>query len=169
MPTKADKTRQELSVEQLNAIDVLVTGKTDAETAAAVGMSRQTVNGWRNHHPDFIAALNARRLETWGVSCDRLRALLPKALDALDAAVTGGGPDGWKAAVKVVELAGLDRQGAGVPNLGPYSIGATDVEGVIEMEAKRRRRDHVTDFLDGGAPSPAEMNAILRELDALTD
>ena len=32
----------------------------------------------------------------------------------------------WRAAARVVELAGLDRQGHGVPNLGAYSIGPTD-------------------------------------------
>ncbi len=161
--TKPDKSGHLLSVEQENAIDLLVAGTSDRETAEAVGVSRQTVCNWRNHHPAFIAALNARRLETWGASSDRLRALLPKALDALEGAITGEAPD-WKAAAKVVELAGLDRQGAGVPNLGPYSIGPADPEGVIEAEAKRRRRDPLADMLDGGRVTETERRAVLREL-----
>ncbi len=161
--TKPD-TIGHLSVEQENAIDLLVTGTSDREVADAVGVRRQTVCGWRNHHPGFIAALNARRLETWGASSDKLRALLPKALDALEGAITGEAPD-WKAAAKIVELAGLDRQGAGVPNLGPYSIGPTDPEAVIDAEARKRRpRDPLEDILDGGRVTETERRAVLREL-----
>src|SRR5215210_166260 len=101
MPTEADRTGRDLSIAQLNAIDCLATGQTDAETAAAVGVTRQTVNGWRNHDPRFIAALNARRLDIWGGAGDRLRALLPKALAALEAALSDEGAD-WRAAVRVI-------------------------------------------------------------------
>ena len=52
-----DKTRQ-LSIEQQNAIDLLVQGKSDRETAEAIGVSRQTVNNWRNNDTVFIAELN---------------------------------------------------------------------------------------------------------------
>ena len=43
--TKPDKTRQ-LSIEQQNAIDHLLQGKSDRVTAEAVGVSRQTVWEW---------------------------------------------------------------------------------------------------------------------------
>src|SRR4051794_36843252 len=110
MPTEVDRTGHELSIAQLNAIDCLAAGRTDGETAASVGVTRQTVNGWRNHDPAFIAALNARRLDIWGGAADRLRALLPRALAALEAALDREEAD-WRAAVRVIELAGLDRQG----------------------------------------------------------
>jgi len=45
-------------VEQLNAIDVLVLGKTDQETAKTVGVARETVNRWSNENPYFSAELN---------------------------------------------------------------------------------------------------------------
>lgn len=38
--TKPDTTRRELGVEQQNAIDCLVVGKGDQETAEAVGVAR---------------------------------------------------------------------------------------------------------------------------------
>ncbi len=161
--TKPDITRQALSVEQENAIDLLVGGTSDRETAAAVGVSRQTVCGWRNRHPAFIAALNTRRLDVWGGSSDRLRALLPKALDCLEGAITGEASD-WKAAAKIVELAGLDRQGVGVPNLGASSIGPTDPEAVIEAEARRRRPDPYQDIVAGGRVTETERRAVLRDL-----
>ena len=62
--TKPDKTRQ-LSIEQQNAIDHLLQGKSDRATAEAVGVSRQRVWEWRNHDPLFIAELNRQRYELW--------------------------------------------------------------------------------------------------------
>ena len=48
---------RQLSPEQLNAIDLLTTGKTDVDVAAAVGVHRVTVTRWRTS-PSFAAALN---------------------------------------------------------------------------------------------------------------
>lgn len=80
--TKSDKTRQ-LSVEQENAIDLLIQGHSDREVAEAVKVSRQTVNQWRNHDAVFVAASNARRHEIWGSQAERLRNLVSKAVDVL--------------------------------------------------------------------------------------
>lgn len=82
---KADKTRQseELSIEQLNAIDLLVQGKTDLEVGEAVGVARQTVCQWRNKNAEFIAELNYKRQEIWGASEQRLISLVSQAVDAL--------------------------------------------------------------------------------------
>lgn len=80
---KSDTTRQ-LSLEQENAIDLLIQGKSDREVAEAVNVSRQTVNQWQNHDAVFIAALNARRYEIWGSQTERLRSLISQAVDVLD-------------------------------------------------------------------------------------
>jgi hypothetical protein len=79
-----------LTLEQQNAIDLLIAGKTDTETASAVGVHRVTVTKWRNYDPWFQAELNRRRQEVWGAASERLRAMLPKALDAFDAEFTNG-------------------------------------------------------------------------------
>lgn len=80
---KSDKTRQ-LSIEQENAIDLLIQGKSDREVAEAVQVSRQTVSQWRNHDAVFIAALNAKRHEIWGSQAERLRSLISIAVDVLE-------------------------------------------------------------------------------------
>lgn len=54
---KPDKSRQ-LSVQQLNAVELLILGKSDREVAEQVGVTRQTVSGWRLHDPFFQAELN---------------------------------------------------------------------------------------------------------------
>lgn len=52
-----------LSNKQVQAISYIIEGKTDQETAQAVGVSRSTVNIWRNKDPHFKLALNSIRAE----------------------------------------------------------------------------------------------------------
>jgi hypothetical protein len=132
--TKPDKTRRELSIEQLNAIDLLVTGKSDREVAEVVGISRQTVCGWRLYDPYFQAELNKRRKEIWGESVDRLRSLLPKALEVLERELEPG-PNSWRAALKVLELAGFANAKSGH---GAMDVGPDDPDEIVDAEARRR-------------------------------
>lgn len=83
---KRDIVRQpagELSIEQHNAIDLLIQGKSDRETAEAVGVVRQTVTGWRLSNAAFICELNKRRADVWGAQTERLRAMVGEALGVL--------------------------------------------------------------------------------------
>ena len=82
--TEPDKSGQ-LTTKKKNAIELLITGKTDAEVAKAVGVTRQTVNQWRNHDATFVAELNYQRETLWQAERERLRSLVRKAVNALDA------------------------------------------------------------------------------------
>ncbi|MFM8323090.1 MAG: hypothetical protein ACKOC5_19440 [Chloroflexota bacterium] len=73
----------ELSIEQQNAIDLLITGKSDRETAEAVGVARQTVTTWRTSNAAFIVELNRRRADLWNSQAERLRVLVAEAVDVL--------------------------------------------------------------------------------------
>ena len=163
--TKPDRTGQELSVAQLNAVDLLGTGTTDQEAAAAVGVTRQTVNGWRNSNPYFQAELNRRRQELWGVAVDQLRALLPRAVAVL-AEELDGGNDRVRVAVDLLRLGGLDRTKA-PQKLDTFLVGPTDPEAVIDAEVRRRRPDNAVyfrDIADGhGAVTDAERRAVLAD------
>ena len=72
-----------LTEEQATAVDLLATGRTIGETAEALEMPVQTVHEWCRSHPGVQAELNTRRQELWTGTADRLRALLPKALEVL--------------------------------------------------------------------------------------
>ena len=96
-----------LSVEQLNAIDVLVQGRTDQETAETVGVVRETVTRWRNDNPHFTAELNRQRRLIWGDSHDRLRALASKAVDTLETSLDEGDS---RVAVEILKAIGLYGQ-----------------------------------------------------------
>ena len=94
-PTEPDTTRHPdaatrlLAPAQSSAVPLLVAGRTDAETAAELGVHRRTVSQWKNHHPASIAELNRTRDTVNAELSDRLRVLASAALRAIgDALVT---------------------------------------------------------------------------------
>ncbi len=146
MTTKHDTTLPELNDRQLAAIDALIAGATDREAAEHSGAHRVTVTNWRNHNPVFRAALNARRAELWSTSLDRLRSMLPKALDRIEEEITGGDvPQGLRAALKVLEIAGMGT--AGGSHYGSRGVGPEDPDGIVADEAKAKRPSGVDQLL----------------------
>src|SRR5713101_3507375 len=126
--TKADTTEQwALTPQQEMAVDLLATGKTVTDTAAALSVSRQTVSEWLNRHPGFQAALNSRRQELWAGMADTLRGLLPRALEVLKCELEGETP--LPAAVHVLKACGL--YGAPAPH------GPTEVEDAVLAQRRR--------------------------------
>jgi transposase-like protein len=104
MPTEADDRQWNLSVQQQTAADLLALGNNVTRVAEQVGVARQTVSEWLNQNPAFEAAVNQRRQENWDNASNRLRSLLPNALDVLEQALKGGN---IKAAIEVLKAAGL--------------------------------------------------------------
>jgi hypothetical protein len=149
--TKGYVRQHGLTTEQQAALDLLVTGKTDQETAEAVGVNRVTVTKWRNYGAYFQAALNQRRREIFGVAVDRLRTLLPLTLDVLktelrDPANTSRG----QLALSILKVAGM-----AVGDIGP-----TDAEAVIEKAALARSGNQ--EAMRWGAAPPLERETLIR-------
>jgi len=71
-----------LTPEQLNAIDLLIFGKTDKEVAETLGIGRNTVSKWYKN-AFFTAELNVKREALWIDSKLRLRALASDAVNVL--------------------------------------------------------------------------------------
>ena len=92
-----------LSIEQHNAIDLLILGDTDHAVAEQIGVARETICRWRNENR-FMAELNRRRQDVWQTAQERLRGLVGKAIDILEQALQ---PDDVKAAVTVLRAANL--------------------------------------------------------------
>lgn len=59
------KQNNELIVEQLNAIELLVAGKSDQAVADKVGVSKQTIINWRDSDDAFIEALDRSKRAVW--------------------------------------------------------------------------------------------------------
>jgi hypothetical protein len=109
---------------------LLASGTTITEAAKTVGVSRPTVSEWLNHHPAFQATLNSRRQELWTATSERLRTLLPKALDVLEAELEG--ENRLSAAVHLLKAAGA--YGLAMPQ------GPVDVEEAAAVELERQKQ-----------------------------
>ena len=127
--TMSYKREHGLTVEQQNAIDLLVQGKTDQEVASTVGVNRVTVTKWRLYDVWFQAELNRRRQDLWGTAAERLRAMLPKALAVLERRLDDY-DHGLQAAVQVVKLVGLEKLGR--------PTGETDGDAIMDALARAK-------------------------------
>lgn len=137
----------QLEPEQELAIASLIQGATDAEAAEAAGVTRQTVNAWRNHNPAFVAELNGRRQEVWTGNADRIRQLIGKALDVLAADLDANNVRlRQAAAVHVLRAAGL--YGASLAPEGETNAEAVDMKRRIQ-EAELREADLLASLTQG--------------------
>ncbi len=125
MATKTDN----LTPQQETAADLLAFGATVTDAAATVKVSRQTVSEWLNHHAGFQAVLNARRRELFAENQERLRSLIPKALETLEGSL-GDERLAMAAAVHLLKAAGL----YGLPE----PSGSIHVDEIAHAERKRQ-------------------------------
>lgn len=141
---KPDKIRQ-LSIEQQNAIDHILQGKSDRATAEAVGVSRQTVWEWRKRDILFIAELNRQRTELWSEARDRMKALANRALDVVEHQLDSGDSKASLAAAKYI-LQGTRLLGdTDLPTGGPTTpedviMARLRSEARIELEADGKHK-----------------------------
>jgi leucyl aminopeptidase len=97
--TKTDNLK--LSPSQELAIDAILSGKRDRQVAEIVGVTRQTVNEWRNKNLLFAEELARRRQEIFAETHKRLQILSEKAIDVLEANLECDNP---KVAVQAAQL-----------------------------------------------------------------
>jgi hypothetical protein len=63
-----------LQQRQLDAIELLLLGRSDRAVARVVSVHRVTVTKWRLYDPSFRAELNRRREQKWSAAEDGVRA-----------------------------------------------------------------------------------------------
>ena len=148
----ANQLQDRLTAPQAAAVELVALGKNDTDTAKAAGVTRQTVNGWRNHDPVFMAAVNARRRELWEETHDRLRGLAVKALDVLAGALEADPATALPAAVQVLKA--LKIYGTVDAPMGP-----TSALGVLADRA----RANAQEILAAMPPDLDPLEAILGE------
>jgi DNA-binding CsgD family transcriptional regulator len=96
-PDKGSQAPRPLTVQQLNAIDLLLLGKSDGEVAQTLGLHRETIWQWRHNRVLFVAELNRRRCELFVGAQRRLLSLVHRAIDTLEAAIAEGSiKDAWE-------------------------------------------------------------------------
>jgi hypothetical protein len=123
--TPPKPTFRPLSIAQKNAIDQLITGATDGDVAAAVGVDRSTIWQWRHAYPLFQAELEQVRAEVYRAPQERLRSCLMKAVSNLAAAVENGE---LRASIELLKAVGM--YGNGTMN----AIGEQDPEQLLQRQ-----------------------------------
>jgi hypothetical protein len=140
-PTKPDKSRRwkPLSQAQQNAIDCLLAGMNDTETAAdpRVNTCRQTIWDWRVNDPLFVAELQQRRATLWSASAERLRGLMGKAIENIAQAIEDGDE---AASWNLLKCVGLYGNGTG------NAVQGAHLEHALRQQATNQAR-HEYDLL----------------------
>lgn len=128
---------QELPPRQLAALELILAGKTDTATAEALAVDRGTISRWRSH-PVFVAELNRRREMLWGAAVDKLRAVLPSAVEVVaDAIADEANPDRAKLALALLKALPLS---ASVAERGPTDAVEIATERAKAADKLRRER-----------------------------
>jgi len=123
-----------LTPEQLNAIDLLIFGKTDKEVAETLGIGRNTISKWYKN-AFFIAELNSRREALWKDSKLRLKSLVTEAVNVLTNGLHSSDEKiAITSAVHILKTVGL--YGEVKQDFGP-----TSPEEAVWKQAVSKRRD----------------------------
>lgn len=146
------------------AAEAVVAGLTTSEAAERSGVTRQTVSGWRNHHPAFKALVNRLRRNAHSLWLEQMRVADQAAVGVLLAAIQEGD---IQAALAWLRLRPITKSEE------PSKIGAIDPEQILEENARdyqaelqQVRRDAISDrqqVIDfGDAMEALEIQTIYR-------
>ena len=83
---------RKLNSKQQKAIPLLAAGLNDEKVANEIGVSRQTVNKWKNHQTIFIDQLTEYRIQLARKYADQYCALYPKAMKVLEDTLNNDDP-----------------------------------------------------------------------------
>jgi transcriptional regulator with XRE-family HTH domain len=160
--TNSDKFRQ-LSQQQMNAIGLIMEGKSDRAVAEAVGVTRQTVNEWRNRDVIFIAALNKERQDLWREARERLKSLTGQAVDVLGRQLESNDPKIALAAARHILQVNNLLGGMDAPK-----VGLTDPEAIIMERLRSEARIEVTEEYRKKNPySSLDIDPFSRQIDSI--
>jgi transposase-like protein len=128
LPMVREEALGSLDVEQQVALELLLMGKSIAETARSTGISRSTVYQWLRKDPVFQAAYNEWHEEMRESSRSRLLMLTDKATVAVEKALESGDA---KTAMQLLKAMGM---------LKDRPPGPTDPEEVTRISGLEKRK-----------------------------
>jgi hypothetical protein len=141
------ETAPKLTPEQLNAIDLLILGKTDREVSEIVGVRRETITKWHKN-PFFIAELNVQREALWTDAKLRLKTLAHEAVNTITCGLHSSDEKiAITSAVHILKIVGL--YGECKQDFGPTTPEEAAWERFIEKRTKTYkgvRPDAVSDW-----------------------
>ena len=98
-----------LNPKQLAAGPLVITGRTDVDVAAEIGVRRETLWRWRTQHPAFQAYLSFLKLEAHEARMDRVWTLVDRAMEVVGESLEEGDP---VVAMQILRLPGVNLSDA---------------------------------------------------------
>ena len=116
----------ELNSNQIQAAQLLASGKSITDTAEEVGVSRQTIHDWQKNNYVFIAELNSLKLEIREAGRQALQSSIALAVDTINSIMSNSDNDlaRLKAAHDILNRTGIFK---------PESIGSINPEKVRDQ------------------------------------
>jgi|GEM_PF-3476459 len=145
MPNSTPEHPYELTIQQLNAIDLLASGVGVVKTSEALGINRHTLKRWRTKNPFFISELNAKRKELWSDAQERLRGMVTKAIDVMESALNSSDS---KIAVEVLKATNIYGYISG-------PRGSTSADGIMTEMAEKYAKELLYGHPSGDPQSQA--------------
>ena len=131
-PCQSQSATESLAPQQLQAIELLLSGQTLTAVAGTVGVRRETVHRWQREDWPFIAAVNTSKRELHDAAPARLLSVWSKAADNLANAIEEGD---LKASVLL--LKGLGGLAGVTPHIGIEKVEQLAEEAeIIQEEAQ---------------------------------
>lgn len=128
------------------AYSMALLGVTDAQLAAAFGVSEQTLNGWKSAHPNFLESLKSGKDEA---DAKVVRSLYERAL-------------GYShPAVKIITVPRGNNQGSDIEEVPYTEHYAPDTTAAI-FWLKNRQRQNWRDRMDMEQSGTLTLNVVLR-------
>ena len=132
--TKPDKTRQaeneELSEKHSREITLVASGLPYHQIARRVGVSRQTINHWRNHDLELMNEIRSRRKQVWENNKDKMSELIEKAIEIVKENLYNEDPKvRLQVALQVLKYSGMQSamKEEKEESQQPYGYSATDL------------------------------------------
>jgi len=141
-PHKQDKDM--LTMRQEQALEMMLEGVSDGDIAQKIGVTRQTVNNWRNNDYHFRFMLSQRRLQVWEKRRDEMADLYQEAMTVVRKELKSrNAKTRFKAAAQILKMPALQDS---LKNKGTQDINQLEEENSLSV--LKAALINVTDELD---------------------
>lgn len=153
-----------LTPKQSEAIELLLSGMTDAEVAAGINVARETVCRWRLHHPEFIAEFNRRKAGLIDSYQQGVRNLVGKAIKAAEDALDSDDHElKVRTAFAILKLFNIS-------SLNLYYKGPESAEGIVREKAKLRSSEEtLASLVTSDYEVDMTLKALVNKLEGLNE
>lgn len=120
-----------LPLRQEQALEMMMKGISDGDIAQKLGVTRQTVNNWRNHDDQFRFELKRRHMQTWESRRNEMPDLYQEAIAVVRRELKSkNAKTRFKAAVQILKMPALQDS---LKNKGPQDLNRLEEDNALSI------------------------------------